>query len=146
MRSGFHSWAARVTATGAAIAFSAIGLSGCGTAVDAQNAVAMGNIQVATSTSSGATRTGPDSLAIAAQRLDALTRENANTASERTRVGSLVTTLQKSISCKRESNSCEKKLALLAGERVRLDARIEQLPRAVAVVQARVSYLQSREV
>ncbi len=128
------------------IAFSAIGLSGCGTAADAQNAVVMGNIQVATSTSSGATRTGPDSLAIAVQRLAALTRENAAATSERTRVGSLATTLQKSSSCKRESKSCEKKLALLTGERVRLDVRIGALPRAIAVVQARVSYLRSREV
>ncbi|MFA7267270.1 MAG: hypothetical protein WC054_13255 [Candidatus Nanopelagicales bacterium] len=129
----------------AAIGIAAVGLSACNIAADAQNAVVTGNVSVAgASTDGSAERVGPDTLKLAQDRLAALTVEAKDAAVQRANMDTLIATLQESASCKHEAKSCEKKLTALTSERVRLDSRIDQLPRAITATTARISQLQAR--
>lgn len=145
MRGGKRSSVGRLAIVVATVGVTGVALSACVSTADAQNAVVSEPSPVA-ATSTPPSTNGPDSLAIAKQRLDALTAEQRDVAVQRSSVQDLITTLTESSSCKRESKSCEKKLAMLVGERARLEARIEQLPRAITATSARVSQLQAQSL
>ena len=51
----------------------------------------------------------------------------------------LVSTLKASASVRRNRKSCTKKMALLTGERDRLDQRLKQLPAAISAAHTRVA-------
>lgn len=145
MRAGFGTIRGRLAISVVAVGISLAGLSACSNTADAQNAVVAEQLPVAaTSPDVTPVPDGPDSLAIAQQRLDALTAEQRSATTERTNVESLIASLKASSSCKRETKSCEKKLSMLVGELARLDLRIEQLPRAITATSARVAQLQAQ--
>lgn len=143
MRRGNRRRIGRLALITAAMGISFAGLAGCAT-TSTENSVATEQRPVAaTESTPGPNHTGPDSLAIAGERLTALLEEQQTTAQDRVRTAKLIADLKASSSCRKESKQCEKKLDLLAGERDRLDQRIEQLPRAIEIVRTRLVQLQT---
>lgn len=133
----------------AGLGFTITALSGCSTLNATSNAVVNDQNPVAAAqpapdrTRAYAT---PNKLEIAQQRLTALIEEQRTATEDRQRSDELISTLKASASCSKESKSCTKKMALLTGERDRLDQRLKQLPAAISAAHTRVAQLQTERL
>ena len=142
MRRESRSRVGQLALAATAIGVTVAGLAGCAT-TSTENSIASDQRPVAAAEPTPSpSLTGPDSLAIARERLTTLLAEQQTATQDRTRTARLIADLKASPSCQKQTKQCEKKLGLLADERDRLDVRIEQLPRAIYVVQTRISQLQ----